>query len=315
MVSMILNRLTWVGLIGMVLCLPAKALEFQVEGTPPKVFIYAKGMIGPGDLRRLQAFALTLPAADKVLGVVLDSPGGNLLEAEMLAALARRLNFAAVVPPNAKCASACFLIFAGATIRFAAPNALIGVHSAADHDGRETASAMAFTTAMARDAAQFGVPAAIIGKMVSTEPGKMAWLTPSDLASMNVKPISTNQKQPMNSGAEPSISFHGTYTCIQGPTDLSIEYRKGLPSEGKEYLVKFGPLGPNYGTPSGSFIVEGQLDLAQGLISLSPVRWLSRPLGYTMIGFVGTSSDGGRTFSGRVTSGQFCTTFLIRRMQ
>jgi hypothetical protein len=42
------------------------------------------------------------------------------------------------------------------------------------------------TTLMARDAADLGVPPAIIGKMVQTTPGRIEWLTRSDLVSMNV---------------------------------------------------------------------------------------------------------------------------------
>ena len=65
------------------------------------------------------------------------------------------------------------------------PNALIGVHSASYNSGGNVAS-MELTTAFARDAATYGVPDAIIGKMVQTEPGRMSWLTPDDLKPMDV---------------------------------------------------------------------------------------------------------------------------------
>ena len=65
------------------------------------------------------------------------------------------------------------------------PNALIGVHSA-NENGEETFDSMAYTTRLARDAAAYAVPDAIIGKLVQTEPGRMAWLTPTDLKPMGV---------------------------------------------------------------------------------------------------------------------------------
>ena len=58
---------------------------------------------------------------------------------------------------------------------------------------------MGITTAFARYAADYGVPPAIIGKMVQTEPGRMAWLTPSDLQPMGVAllPAAAPQAQPL----------------------------------------------------------------------------------------------------------------------
>jgi hypothetical protein len=66
-----------------------------------------------------------------------------------------------------------------------AADALIGVHSASEA-GDETANSLALTTAIAREAAEFGVPPAIIGKLVQTPPKRTTWLTPADLASMGV---------------------------------------------------------------------------------------------------------------------------------
>jgi uncharacterized protein len=48
---------------------------------------------------------------------------------------------------------------------------------------------MATTTASARVLAQYGVPPAIIGKMVQTPPDSIEWLTLTDLASMGVLPL------------------------------------------------------------------------------------------------------------------------------
>jgi cell division protein FtsN len=78
------------------------------------------------------------------------------------------------------------------------PNALIGVHSASEN-GEENLTSMGVTTAFARDVAAYGVPDSIIGKLVQTEPGRMTWLTPSDLKPMGVVvlPASSPQSQPL----------------------------------------------------------------------------------------------------------------------
>jgi hypothetical protein len=92
------------------------------------------------------------------------------------------------VPPHAQCASACFLIFASAKHKFASRTARIGVHSVAQAaTGAETNGAKTVTTDLARACAKFGVPAAIIGRMVTTPPNQVAWLSETELGSMGVE--------------------------------------------------------------------------------------------------------------------------------
>jgi hypothetical protein len=78
------------------------------------------------------------------------------------------------------------------------PDALIGVHSTSEN-GQETLASMGFTTAFARDAAAYGVPPAIVGKIVQTEPGRMEWLSPADLQPMGVVVLAptSSQSQPL----------------------------------------------------------------------------------------------------------------------
>ena len=81
---------------------------------------------------------------------------------------------------------------------------------------------MAFTTAFAREAAAYGVPASIVGKIVQTEPDRVTWLDPSDLAAMHVQIIGANDpggpalpsqdfdRLPSQRPLEPSQSVSGT---------------------------------------------------------------------------------------------------------
>ena len=151
---------------------------------PSVVIVAATGEIIPGDFDRLVALLQGLPPSIRT-SFALDSPGGNVVEAEKIANVIRRLHATVGVLGQSKCVSACFLVFAAGARKLVQPTALIGVHSASIA-GAENTGTLAMTTAMARDAAALGVPPEIIGKMVIAEPGQMEWLTQRDLASMGV---------------------------------------------------------------------------------------------------------------------------------
>jgi hypothetical protein len=166
---------------------PVNAMQFHAESLDThSEMIEAIGPIIPGDTDRLWSVLRGLPSTKHVSAMTLDSPGGSLTEARSLADLVRTMHGAVGVLSGAQCASACFLIFAAGNHRFMAADALIGVHSASEH-GSETVGSVASTMIVAREAATLGVPAPIISKMVQTPPGRMEWLTPQDLALMDVK--------------------------------------------------------------------------------------------------------------------------------
>ncbi len=172
--------------LGTATCRPATAMQFKPDTSDPKIaLISGRGEIIQGDLGRLRA-ALAAVTSAKNVALLFDSPGGLVAEAEQMGHVIRDNDIAVVIPGNAKCVSACFLLLASALRRFAAGDALVGVHSASE-SGEETVTSMAVTTAMARVAADFDVPPRIIGKMVSTVPGRVEWLTRDDLIAMGVK--------------------------------------------------------------------------------------------------------------------------------
>ena len=166
---------------------PVHAMQFQpVPVSAAEVVVDGRGPIVPGDTERLmQALAAVPPTGRTLLALALDSGGGNVAEAKQMVDVIHSRQLAVVIPRNSQCASACFLLLAASPRRFAATDALIGVHSASQN-GSETDTSLAVTTLMARDAAELGVPPSIIGKMVETTPGRIAWLNPPDLALMHV---------------------------------------------------------------------------------------------------------------------------------
>jgi hypothetical protein len=158
------------------------------------------GEILAGDSDKLKAEIQKANDANRLVATIrLNSEGGNLVEGVTLADIIRRGRIATSVTANSTCASACFIIFAAGTEKFASYQAKIGVHGASDANGRETSNSNSATIGMARVIKDFGVPPGIVGKMVVTPPDQMVWLTVDDLRSMETKMFG----KPMQTATEP----------------------------------------------------------------------------------------------------------------
>jgi ATP-dependent protease ClpP protease subunit len=156
-------------------------------------WIGISGDIELNDHLRYDYFLNTLPPNTGFVGFTLNSAGGNLIEARIFAQIARRPpNFATYVADHRECSSACFLIWAAAEYRLASPTASIGVHSISSIYGKETLATKAYTTDQARELAMDRVSPTVIGKLTSTPPGSIAWLTAKDLESMDIQIVASN---------------------------------------------------------------------------------------------------------------------------
>jgi ATP-dependent protease ClpP protease subunit len=114
--------------------------------------------------------------------LVVNSPGGFIQIANRIALQILKHRISVVVPSDASCKSACFNLFAVSGHRMATNYSQIGVHSAS-LGGKD---APLTTINMARMVGEFGVPDAVIGKMVRTPPEKIALLDSNDLSAMHV---------------------------------------------------------------------------------------------------------------------------------
>lgn len=171
----------------------ADCLEFRtikLDGDGGKMLLSLRGVIGDGDAGRFDVVLAMLRTRSTIVGLVIDSKGGDLLEAEAMAETIRKDNLPVAVVNGASCASACFLLFAAGSLRFVTPDSRVGVHSASAGHGEDMRT-LAATTAMARDARGYGVPDAIVGRMVTTRWNAVAWLSPGELASMDVHVLPT----------------------------------------------------------------------------------------------------------------------------
>jgi hypothetical protein len=173
-------------MIGVVQSAQAASLTTEVskEG---KTIIFLQGEILAGDRQKVGLLAIVADNTRRYIStVVLNSPGGSLEEAIELATYVKSRKITTIVPKDARCASACFIVFSAGHQKFANTNARIGVHGVSEA-GLETGAAKSATVGMARIANALGdVPPAIVGKMVLTPPNQMAWLSPDELRSMNV---------------------------------------------------------------------------------------------------------------------------------
>ncbi len=179
----------WVIAAAFLLPVPGRAMDFSLIEAKDGQFIRAAGDIVDKDDEKLHQFVAALPPETKLLAFIMTSPGGNLREGVRLAETIRASELETGVVDQ--CASACFLMFAAGRSKFVIDDAEVGVHSASATGGRETTESQAVTTLMARAASDYGVPASIIGKMVTTPPEKMTWLTPEDLKAMGAQSIYT----------------------------------------------------------------------------------------------------------------------------
>jgi len=152
--------------------------------------LHLEGDIQLGDAERLEAnFEYAKASGLKVTAISLDSPGGVVVTGATMARSIRSRELRTVVGKNATCASACFMLFAAGKERIASEDARIGVHSAVTPKLGETDSAKSSTIDTARFLAELGVPSIVLGKMVTSKPSEMAWLTKEDLRLMKVNPI------------------------------------------------------------------------------------------------------------------------------
>jgi penicillin-insensitive murein endopeptidase len=273
------------------------------------VFVIAAGQITSGDAERLMGVFLPLPR-DGTSFLVLNSIGGSVVASEALAAAIHRLGVPVIVPATGVCASACFILFAASPNKYYIPGARIGVHSATE-GGHETLDSMGVTTAMARSAAEMGVPDAIVGRMVRTPPGSVAWLSEAELLAMGAVRIDITTPPPAPS-VPPDTPLTrpvpDNTTTPSGPIALShgpvgspapaplhiigggsnggcIVGAVGLPPQGDGYQTIHGSLSYFWGAPVTiqNIVTLGQEAHANGLPPLL-IGDISRPSGGTMPG-------------------------------
>ena len=162
-------------------------------------YLSLDGSIAPGDPEKLAAAIFEANARGYQLDALrLNSPGGPIWEAMAMAVMIRWVqNMATIVKKDAKCESACFGLFAAGYRKYVDPASdptQIGVHSIYAVIKQQEGAPVLFwreseeTTIWAvRRLKTIGVSESIIGKIVTTSPDQMTYLTIGDLRLMGVE--------------------------------------------------------------------------------------------------------------------------------
>lgn len=171
---------------------PTDALEAPLEiELGPAGELHLTGTISVGSAVR---FAEEVEARGEYIEtVVLDSPGGSVLDALEIGALIREKGLATKVADGSLCASSCPLVFAAGAERIAGRDAAIGVHqiyaaalSAQPLDALATAGvamsdAQAMTARITRHLTDSGVDAALWLHALETPPDALYYFTVEEM--------------------------------------------------------------------------------------------------------------------------------------
>jgi hypothetical protein len=167
-------------LLAMLLPGTSSALEIRRVAACSGVVLRMHGDINEGDFARFKSH---FKRNELVVGLDLNSDGGDLEEGLLIANLVRRKKLAVFVA--GECNSVCSMIFFSAHKRYFGPKSRIGVHSVADDRDIEDPGSMLLTVKLARLSAKLGVPNAAIGKMVITRPKAISYLDQADLSALD----------------------------------------------------------------------------------------------------------------------------------
>ncbi len=177
---------------------------------------------------------------EQVFTLVLNSPGGAILSALEIAAIARDKGIETVIPDGATCASACAFIFLAGQPRYAAGR--LGVHQFyAAQDGvelgsvtREETQDLAGTIIKYLDS--FETPSAVYIRMLGTPPDQMYWFSPGELLDEGIAtgPLTAFPAISFDSYAPPPAPFVATTEPDEAAADVEEVAPDSEPAPGPE---------------------------------------------------------------------------------
>jgi hypothetical protein len=133
--------------------LPAGAMEFSLLKAADGTAVLASGEIDPGDAPRLaRALKRATTDAHGTRRLLLDSPGGSVVDALDMADLLGAIGVTTVVPARAMCASACAsVLFVAGRYRTVEKGGQLLIHSCFDaRNGRKVDQCDAYISARAQ---------------------------------------------------------------------------------------------------------------------------------------------------------------------
>ena len=167
-------------LVGMIVS--ANAATIKYEGTQDGLnAVSITGDVLPGDFNKFAAITNQLAGPTVVL---LNSPGGNVVEGLSIGTAIRRNDYRTAVVNDDICASICGMIWLAGSPRYRTANSSIGFHAAfRNSDGQESGQANALIGAYL---ARLGLSYPAVLYVTEAPPDGINWLTPSDAARVGI---------------------------------------------------------------------------------------------------------------------------------
>ncbi|SFZ85306.1 hypothetical protein SAMN02983003_2500 [Devosia enhydra] len=181
---------------------PSVTTDPETLRAPAQIALTAGGLltvIGTIDPGAAERFAAEVEArGEYVEAVVLDSPGGSVVDALAMGRLIREKGFITRVAAGSLCASSCPLVLAGGAEREASPEAAIGVHQiyaaeapdpATDSlrsSRRAMADAQATTARISRYLDDMGIAPTLWVHALETPPDRLYYFSPEELVDLKL---------------------------------------------------------------------------------------------------------------------------------
>ncbi|MGL4311011.1 MAG: hypothetical protein ACRCSU_11040 [Paracoccaceae bacterium] len=208
----------------------ARSAEIAVVDTWDRVtVVLVTGEIVPGDAAKFAEVTRDLGAA----AIVLESPGGNLMEGLTIGTAIRDRGFGTGVAPDTDCASACALAWIAGMERFMDPTALIGFHSAYTQT-EDRIEESGFANAMvAAYLAKLGFGPDVITFATEAAPEDMNWLTPEDARRIGIylRILTADGKQVVIGGPREPVLPKGFVWIVTASAPVPQDLRHRFPGQ------------------------------------------------------------------------------------
>jgi hypothetical protein len=203
----------------LVFAAPANAATITVEpasGNTPAV-VGVQGILRSEDI---EEFRLKIRNLSTAL-VAFESDGGHLLAGIRIGEMIRLRGLATLVPPGARCASACAIAWLGGVQRFMGDPALIGFHAAYHEGATGIAESGMGNAVLGAYLNSLGLSEGAIAYITMAAPNEMTWLTLQEAAKHGIEvrslqanaatsvPPTTKRAEPKQRAASVPEDTHG----------------------------------------------------------------------------------------------------------
>lgn len=186
-------------------------------------------------LEFLRALKAT-PAAERV---ALNSKGGLVDSALVIAHEVRDRGLATVVPSNASCFSACaFIYFAGGEHR---SDGALGVHQIWN-ESNDLVSGQAKLSDVLEAMTEFGVPVDVVSRMLRTPPTEMYVFTADEIAALGINAVpnaALESTSPLSTERPRALLLEASEDGVTGATPFTgaAEWRRGVDQTGQATIA------------------------------------------------------------------------------